>query len=772
MANQLAGEKSPYLLQHADNPVHWRPWGEAAFAQARAEQKPIFLSIGYSTCHWCHVMAHESFENPEIAAVLNEYFVAIKVDREERPDVDKVYMTYVQSLSGHGGWPLSAWLTPELKPFYGGTYFPPENRGGRVGFPSLLHVIARGWRDERDKLIAEGERVIALLRQQAVESPQLGQPEAESDGPPSDAEAPAFSSQLFPAATAAYEQGFQHFYQTFDPAHGGFGGAPKFPRASNLAFLLRCAAQQGTASELGRAAIDMAGHTLRSMAQGGIHDHVGGGFHRYSVDEAWFVPHFEKMLYDQAQIAVNFLELKQATGDERYAWLARDIFDYVARGLTSPDGGFYSAEDADSAPPEAAAAGRRDKEPGTSGTKSEHVEGAFYVWTKPEIVDALGADAEFFCGHFGVKAEGNVAAALDPHGEFKSKNILAPARSLAESARVSGLTTQVANDRLQAALETMRRVQGGRPRPGLDDKVIAAWNGLMISALARGAQVLEGQPGRREAGPCLAAAIRAAEFVERELFDAERGILYRCWRFGRGTNEGFAEDYAYFIQGLLDLYEASFEIRWLQWAERLQRTMDGLFWDESAGGYFNSAAGDAAIILRLKEDYDGAEPAPSSVAAMNLLRLDAMVGEATAGRGESAAPTGRLTHRERGLKTLEAFCGRWSGTPHALPQMLCALELAFESPHHVVIAGDPKADDFRALAAVLSEKLGPRRTVLAADGGAGQAWLGLRAPWLAAMRPIGGHAAAYVCQEYSCQAPVTTTDELRRLLGINEAELV
>lgn len=734
MANALAHEKSPYLLQHADNPVNWLPWGEAAFARARAEQKPIFLSIGYSTCHWCHVMAHESFENSEIAAVLNEHFVSIKVDREERPDVDKVYMTYVQALTGHGGWPLSAWLTPELKPFYGGTYFPPQDRAGRVGFPSLLQAIARGWRDERDKLVAESERVIGLLREQAEEEKSRSANGESGKG-----------ADLAEAAGEAFEKGFQHFYDAFDASHGGFGGAPKFPRASNLTFLFRCAAQQGVDSELGKSAIDMARHTLRAMAQGGIHDHVGGGFHRYSVDEAWFVPHFEKMLYDQAQITVNFLEMKQATGDERYAWLARDIFDYVARQLTSPQGGFYSAEDADSA---LAPSGEG---PVASGEKPEHAEGAFYIWTQAEISSALGTDAEFFCGHFGVKAEGNVAASLDPHGEFTGKNILAPTRSLVESARLAGLTTQQASDRLGAVIEKLRAVRAQRPRPHLDDKIITAWNGLMISALARGAQVLGDEHGDRE--KLLTTATRAAEFVERELFEAGRGVLFRSWREGRGATEGFAEDYAFFIQGLIDLYEASFEIRWLKWAEQLQAKMDELFWDATAGGYFNSAAGDENIVLRLKENYDGAEPSPSSVAAMNLLRLEVMLGVS---RGEL---------RERGLKTLEAFRARWSGLPHAMPQLLCALELALAPPRHVVIAGDPKAPDFRELAAVVHEKLGPARVVIAADQGDGQAWIAERSPWLKGMKPMEGRVTAYVCEEFACQVPVTQPEDLRRLLG-------
>ncbi len=443
------------------------------------------------------------------------------------------------------------------------------------------------------------------------------------------------------------------------------------------------------------------------------------------------------MLYDQAQIAVNALEMKQASGDERYAWIARDIFDYVAEQLTGQHGGFLSAEDADSTVPGA--------------TDGEHAEGAFYVWTHAEIAAVLGSDAEFFGAHFGVKMEGNVPAQLDPQNEFAGKNILTQGRPLAESARAAGLTTEQASDRLRAALVKLKAVRAQRPRPLLDDKVITAWNGLMISALARGYQVL----GESE---YLTAAKRAAEFVERELFDAARGVLFRSWRETRAASEGFAEDYAFFIQGLLDLYEASFEIRWLRWAEQLQTKMDELFWDGERGGYFNSAAGAADIVLRLKDDYDGAEPTPSSVAAMNLLRLAAMLGE------EPSTNAASLGYRARAMATLEALRAQWTRVPHGLPQMLCALELAFLPPRHVVLAGDPAAEDFRAMAAVLDERLGARRAILAADGGEGQRWLGERAPWLLEMKPVDGRATAYVCEEFTCQAPVTAAAALRSLL--------
>ncbi|MFM1851109.1 MAG: hypothetical protein RIS54_793 [Verrucomicrobiota bacterium] len=720
MPNALAHEKSPYLQQHADNPVAWLPWGEVAFARAREEQKPIFLSIGYSTCHWCHVMAHESFEDPEVAELLNAHFVPIKVDREERPDVDKVYMSYVQAYTGHGGWPLSAWLTPELKPFFGGTYFPPEDRQARAGFRSLLRAIAKGWKDERDKLLREADRVLGALRDY----------QAHRHG------AAATSETLAEHGGEAFEKGFQYFFEAFDEANGGFGNAPKFPRASNLNFLFRCAAVQGAESELGRQAVAFATTTLRKMATGGIHDHVGGGFHRYAVDEAWFVPHFEKMLYDQAQIAVNLLDAHLATGDERYAWVARGTLDYVLRDLAHAAGGFYAAEDADSL---------------LTNSASAHGEGAFYVWTQDELTAALGEDAALVCAHFGVKPDGNVPLALDPQGEFRHRNILHARRPLGETAAACGLEPDVAVVKLALLLEQLRDVRAQRPRPHRDEKIITAWNGLMISALARAATApAECLRDRRAAW--LEAAVTAAEFVRRELHDEATGQLFRHYCGGRGTSAAFAEDYAYFIAGLLDLYEATWDDQWLQWADRLQAVMDERFLDADAGGYFNSAADDASIVLRLKEDYDGAEPAPGSVAAANLVRL--------------AAITHDEVRRVRARCTVAAAQAMWSRAPQALPEMLCALERILEVPRQLVLAGEPASAEFQALAAVAREALGPRRTLLAVDfEGTTGGWLRSQAAWLAEMKPNDGRATAYLCEGFTCQAPVTLPEELRKQLN-------
>lgn len=721
MPNRLAAEQSPYLRQHAGNPVDWYPWGEEAFARARAEQKPIFLSIGYSTCHWCHVMAHESFENAAVAAVLNRDFVPVKLDREERPDLDRVYMTYVQQTTGHGGWPMSVWLTPDLKPFYGGTYFPPEDRPGRPGFVTILNAITRHWREQREKILTGADEVVAALRRYAAEGPARA---ATEPG--------AVENSLPEAASEALTKAFQYFHEAHDSTWGGFGGAPKFPRPSTLNFLFRMAALQGRKTAIGEEMIRLATFTLRKMAEGGLQDHVGGGFHRYSVDEQWFVSHFEKMLYDQAQLAMSYLEARQATGVEAYGWVARDIFSYVLRDLAHPAGGFFSAEDADSAIPE---------DRGQKTEDRKHAEGAFYVWTKEEIDAVLGADAAFICARYGVKPDGNVAH--DPQGEFTGKNVLMQRQSLATTANEHGLEVAAASDKLLGCLEKLRAVREQRPRPHLDDKIIASWNGLMISALAKGAQVL----GDRI---YLAAATRAAEFIRRELYDETSGTLYRSWRGQRSGIAGFAEDYAFLIQGLLDLYEAGFEIRWLQWAERLQTAMDAQFEDPARGGYFNSRADDPHVIVRLKEDHDGAEPSANSIAALNLLRLDWM--------------TGLPGARERALRIIEALRPQWTAMPQGLPQLLCAIELVVDAPRTIVFAGDPAAADFQTLAAVVHEQLGPRRAVLWADGGVGQQWLAARRPYLAEMKPVDGRATAFVCENFTCQAPASSPGELRARL--------
>ena len=705
--NGLAGEKSPYLLQHAENPVDWHPWGETAFAKARAEGKPIFLSIGYSTCHWCHVMAHESFENPEIAAVMNREFVNVKVDREERPDVDRVYMTFVQATTGHGGWPMSVWLTPELQPFVGGTYFPPQDRYGQPGFRQVLERIAEAWKKDRAKIMEQGSRIIAALAeaQSAGRDDSLGQVGA-------------------PAIAEAYGQ----FARNFDAHEGGFGNAPKFPRPSTLNFLHRVHAREPETT-MGTHALEMSRQTLRKMAAGGMCDQLGGGFHRYSVDALWHVPHFEKMLYDQAQLAVAYLEAFQISGDPAFGEVARNTLDYVRREMTAPDGGFYSAEDADSY---------------FAHGLPEHGEGAFYIWTKREIDAALGEGAEIFAFRYGVKPDGNAPAGADPHGEFTGRNILVQAHSVAETAAKFNRTADEVNDSLGRSAEVLLALRAKRPRPHLDDKIITAWNGLMIAAFARGAEVLS-EPLYLEA------AQRAARFLRAELYDPVRKILVRNFRDGRGAIDGFAEDYAFLVLGLLDLYEASADVAWLEFAIDLQETQDRLFFDEAHGGYFSATGDDPSVLLRMKEDNDGAEPAASSIAAWNLLRL--------------AQITNRPEWQARAEQTIDAFAVQLNHFPSALPQLLVALDLSLAAPQQLVIAGPPGTADTRALLAEVRKHFLPTTIVLHADGGEGQRRLAKFVPELAAMSPIEGKSAAYLCRNFACQAPVTDPVALGKLLG-------
>jgi len=705
--NRLAQEKSPYLLQHAHNPVDWYPWGEEAFEKARREKKPIFLSIGYSTCHWCHVMERESFENEEVAALMNSRFVNIKVDREERPDVDRVYMTFVQATTGGGGWPLNVWLTPTLKPFVGGTYFPPEDRYGQPSFRKVLLRISDAWEKDRAKISESGNQIMTALAHSA-NTPAEG--------------AGKVDAKLIDAA-------YQQIARGYDARDGGFGGAPKFPRPVTLNFLFRVYNRSAPDSEAGDAALGMALFTLRKMAAGGMHDQLGGGFHRYSVDAQWRVPHFEKMLYDQAQLASAYLDAYQITGDLRYEAIARDTLDYVRRDLTDVGGGFYSAEDADSLT--------------TAGGK-EKAEGAFYVWTKEEIDEALGEYAELFDYQYGVEAAGNAPEGSDPQGEFRGKNILYERQTFAETAKHFGKSELDVDESMRYRRPALFELRNKRPRPHLDDKIITGWNGLMISAFARGAQVL-GDPSYLET------ATRAAEFVRANLADAKGQTLRRSYRGAPSAVAAFAEDYSFFIQGLLDLYETSFDSQWLQLAEQLQTTQDRLFWDDKNGGYFTSTGDDPSILLRMKDDNDNAEPAASSIAARNLLRLAQM------------RDTKEL--RVRGQKTIAAFATALNRFPSALPQMLVALDFSLTKPKQVIIAGKRGAGDTRDLLDEVHRHYLPNTIVLLADGGAGQKFLAERLEEVKEMKPIGGKATAYVCENFACQAPVTSVEELRKLLS-------
>ena len=708
--NRLAHEKSPYLLQHAHNPVDWYPWGEEAFGKARRENKPIFLSVGYSTCHWCHVMAHESFESEDVATIMNREFVNIKVDREERPDVDRVYMTFVQATTGGGGWPMSVWLTPDLKPFVGGTYFPPEDRYGQPGFKKVLERVATAWKENHVNIVEQGDKIVDALR----ESQGAAKPEGEIDA-------------------AVLEAAYKQLDRSYDPKEGGFGNAPKFPRPVALNFLTRFYARDPK-SDAGKQALEMALFTLRKMAAGGMHDHIGGGFHRYSVDRYWHVPHFEKMLYDQAQLAAAYLDAFQITRDRQYESVACDILDYVARDMTSKEGGFFSAEDADSP-----VAGIGD--PGHRKT----AEGAFYVWTKKEIDAALGDAADIFDFHYGVQAHGNAPEGSDPHDEFRGKNILIERHTIAQTAEHLKKNEKEIGESLAQSREKLFPIRAKRPRPHLDDKIIAAWNGLMISAFARAAQVLD-DPRYLEI------ATRGAKFLRANLYEEKSKLLYRNYRGGRSDIEGFADDYAFVIQGLLDLYEASFNVEWLKLANELQETNDRLFFDEKNGGYFSNSGKDESVFLRMKDDNDGAEPAASSLAALNLLRLSQL-------RDDQKMA-------ERARKTIDAFATTLSHFPSAMPQMLVALDYSLSKPRQIVIAGKKDAPETKALLKEVHRHFLPKTILLLADGGEGQKYLGEKNEAIRAMSLVEGKPAAYVCENFTCKAPVTDAGQLAKLLNL------
>ena len=645
--NRLAREKSPYLLQHANNPVDWFPWGEEAFAKARAEDKPIFLSVGYSTCHWCHVMEHESFESAAIAAFLSEHFVSIKVDREERPDVDQVYMTFVQATTGHGGWPMSVWLTPELRPFLGGTYFPPTDVPGRPGFITMLRRIAELWKTDRGQIEDKANSLLAALR------------EAESAAGKEGDDSEWRSSK-------AIEVGLGQFSRMFDTEQGGFGGAPKFPRPVNLDFLLHVASGSGFSEQQAAGAEGMALHTLRKMAQGGMHDHLGGGFHRYSVDADWHVPHFEKMLYDQAQLAHAYLSGYQVSGERFFAQVAENILHYVRHDLTDSAGGFFSAEDADSL---------------AQANSPRKQEGAFYVWKEQEVREVLGADrVEEFNAVYGVEPDGNVPIGSDPHGELDGANVLIQGMSLAEAAGAFNRPLENMEHRLRDDRAALLAKRGLRPRPYRDDKILTAWNGLMIGAYARAAQVL-GEVSFLET------AQRAAAFLREHLFDPASGELKRSYREGPSIIPGFASDYAFLVHGLIELYGADFDLGWLRWARRLQDTLDLHFWDELHGGYYSTGDRDPAILLRMKEDYDGAEPTPTSVAVLNLWRF------------------GQLYHNEvlldHARHAVRAFATRLDAQPVGMPLLLVGASLLETPPVHLILHAAGAEDP--GLAALLAE---------------------------------------------------------------------
>jgi uncharacterized protein YyaL (SSP411 family) len=677
--------------------VNWYPWGREAFDKAKAGNKPIFLSIGYSTCHWCHVMERESFENPEVAKLINDNFVAIKVDREERPDIDAVYMQFVTAISGAGGWPMTVFLTPDLKPFFGGTYFPADSRDGIVGLKTLLPHVHDAWADKHEAVMNSANGLAMKLKQAAG----AGRPGL--------------------LDLKVLGQAFDAFRSEFDVHQGGFGDAPKFPRPAVLDFLFHYYNRTGEQS-----ARDMALQTLRAMAAGGIHDQIGGGFHRYSTDDHWFLPHFEKMLYDQAQLAASYLDAYQITHDPIYADTARDILDYVLRDMTGPDGQFYCAEDADSAM-DAADGGRK-------------AEGAFYVWKADEIRAALGEGAKVFDYRFGVQDGGNVER--DPRGELKGTNVLFDAHTVAETAAHFNTPESQVERLLNSARARLLEARGHRPRPMRDDKTLTGWNGLMISAFARAGAILR-EPRYAQA------AVRATEFIQNRLYDPKTHRLTRRWRLGDAEGAGFLGDYAFYVRGLLDLYEAGFDIRWLKLAMEIQGSQDEQFWDATGGGYFQ-AVDEASVIVRLKEDEDNAEPAGNSVAAMNLLRLAQITDDARLG--------------DRANQTFAAFATKIGQSLAAMPEMLASFDFASEKPRQIVLAGKRDSAGTRAMLDEVNKRYLPDKMLLLADGGDGQHFLGEKLPFVLEMKVTDGNVTAYVCENYACQLPTNDPAKLGQML--------
>jgi uncharacterized protein YyaL (SSP411 family) len=687
--NRLVFEQSPYLLQHATNPVDWFPWGDAAFAKARAEDKPVFLSIGYSTCHWCHVMEHESFEDPEVAAILNASFVAIKVDREERPDVDQVYMQVTQAITGSGGWPMTVILTPDKKPFFAGTYFPKHGVHGGAGLVDILKYVADAWKTQRDMVVREGDKVVAAIRARAAQS-EAGELDAKT-----------------------LERAYRELAETFDARNGGFGTAPKFPIGHELVFLMRYGSRTGDAH-----AIQMAESTLQAMAHGGIRDHVGYGFHRYSTDASWLVPHFEKMLYDQALIANAYVEAFELTRKAQYADVARETFEYVLRAMRSPSGGFYSAEDAD----------------------SDGEEGRFYTWTRVELEAALGKeDGELAAEVYELSAPSETMGS----GAMPSdaRQVLRLSRELDAIAERHKMDVTALAKHIEELRRKLFDVREKRVHPLKDDKILTDWNGLMIGALAHGARAL-GEPRYAET------AQRAADLVLAKLRDEHGRLLKRM----RGDDAGLpaaVDDYAFVIHGLIELYETDFDARRLEQAIALERTFTADFWDAKEGGYFFAPTTSDAWSDRGKDAYDGALPSGNSVAAVDLLSLARLTGDAS--------------YAERAERIFKAFAKLVERRPSAFTQMMIALELASSPPLDVVIAGRADASDTAAMLASLRARWLPNAFVLLRPDGDDPA-IARIAPFTKDQKSDGGRARAYVCRNFACERPIDDVAAFGRAL--------
>jgi uncharacterized protein len=697
--NRLSREKSPYLRQHAGNPVDWYPWGEEAFDRARREDKPVFLSIGYSTCHWCHVMERESFADEDVARLLNGAFVCVKVDREERPDLDQYYMAVGQMLTGSGGWPLTIVMTPDKRPFFAGTYFPKERRWGRPGLTDLVPRVLEIWKTRRHDIVRSAEGIFEAVREE--------QARAEAST--------AVRPELGPGIL---DQAFHDFEANFDAKRGGFGGAPKFPLPHNPAFLLRYWKRTGNAS-----ALDMAEKTLRAMSRGGIRDHLGFGFHRYSTDAAWLVPHFEKMLYDQALLAEVYVEAYLATGKVDFRRTAVETLEYVLRDLTAPEGAFYTAEDAD----------------------SEGEEGRFYVWRKEEIDSALDREQAALAGQvFGVRGEGNFA---EQGGERDGRNILYEAKAAPAGAAELGIAQGRVEGMMAAVQTRLFQAREKRPRPFKDTKILADWNGLAIGAFARVARIANDSR-------FLDAAERAARFVLKKMRAAE-GRLRHAFMEGEARIPAFLDDYAFVIKGLIELYESGFEPRYLESALELADIVMADFADKQSGGFYAVSA-DTELPLRAKEVYDGAVPSGNSVMLMNLLRL-----ARTTGRQDLEDAAGRLT---------AAFAGQVAARPVMHAEFLRGLDYAFGPAVEVVVVGRAGEEKTEALLGSLRKTYLPNAAVLFKPVGADSSRMEKIAPFTLDMKEVGGGAAAYVCTGGRCRKPATTTEELVKVLSVVRAD--
>lgn len=681
--NRLIHVKSPYLLQHAYNPVDWYPWGDAAFAKAKREDKPIFLSIGYSTCHWCHVMERESFEDEEVAEILNKHFVSIKVDREERPDVDNVYMTVCQALTGSGGWPMTIIMDPEKKPFFAGTYFPKHSMWQRPGLIDVLNAVEDKWRTDRQALSKSADEITnAISRRERREGADT-------------------------LAMEVLDRAFKQFQEGFDLHYGGFGPAPKFPSPHNLMFLLRYWHRTDNAE-----ALKMVSKTLESMRQGGIYDHLGYGFSRYSVDDRWLVPHFEKMLYDNALLAYAYLEGYQCTGKADFARVAAETLTYIMRDMTSVEGGFYSAEDAD----------------------SEGAEGKFYVWRTDEIMEILGKeDADLFCQFYNIKTSGNFE-----HGTTVLNHIGA---SLEDFAARIGRTPGEVEDILARSRHKLFQVRKRRIHPHKDDKILTAWNGLTIAAFAKAAQVLGDEQYTK-------AAKGAVRFIYHKLV-REDGRLLARYREGEAAFPAYLEDYAFLSWGLVELYEATLDIEYLEKAWHLVRAMRDLFWDDSTGGFFYYGKDGESLITRPKELYDGAMPSGNSMAAWILMRLSRMTADADL---EGCVQ-----------RMLRIFAADVSRHPRAYTAFLLAVDLFNSPPRQIVIANGAGRGEVRGMLTEISQRFMPDAVVMYNDP-TGEATVARLIPHIQAQGPVEGKPTVYICENFACQKPITDIGVLRQAL--------